>query len=538
MYRASREALSRGKNMKKFLSRFLGLTLTVSMAVSTFAVAGCSSNADADVDITPLAENLIDDNYDNYYEVFVYSFCDSDGDGIGDLKGVTSKLNYIRDLGYTGLWLTPVHQSPTYHKYDVIDYCTIDEDFGTMEDFEELIEKADELGIKVIMDMVFNHTSTQCEWFKEARTAYIIGDTSNPYYDFYNFSDSYKSGYTQIGSAGLYYESQFDSSMPDLNLDSEGVKEKLGEAIKFWVEKGVGGFRLDAVMYYFSDSAVKSAQFAQWVKDTADEYASELTGKDGDVFVVGEAWGNRTAIKSYYTNSENVSYFDFPTARDGYITQTLSAAQSEPAETFWSVLNYVADTAADGDIACPILGNHDTGRIAGYLGRDENKIKFAYGLLSMLSGSTFTYYGDEIGMIGGTDSDQDKRLGMMWTADTQMIKPENVTPTQQVFADVETQLADNNSILNYYKLCNNVRNAFPSIMRGTMERIYYNDDYVLAFKRTYGKETVTIVINFATESKQVGGLSGTLQKGICVSGKVSASGDKLTLPAYSIAVLK
>lgn len=525
----------------KGLKKFLALTLCTTMAVTAAAVAGCSDkdNNKSDVDTTLLAENIIDDNYDNYYEVFVYSFCDSDGDGIGDLKGVTSKLNYIRDLGYTGLWLTPIHKSPTYHKYDVIDYCTIDEDFGTMEDFEELIEKADELGIKVILDMVFNHTSNQCEWFREARTAYIIGDTSNPYYDFYNFSDSYKSGYTQIGSAGIYYESQFDSSMPDLNLDSPAVKAKLAEALDFWVEKGVGGFRLDAVMYYFSDSAVKSAEVAEWVKTTAEASAvAHNNSYAGNIFVVGEAWGNRSAIKNFYTNSENVSYFDFPTARDGYIVQTLSAAQAEPAETFWSVMGYVADTAAGGDIACPILDNHDTGRIAGYLGRDEAKIKFAYGLLSLLGGNTFTYYGDEIGVVGGTDSDQDKRLGMMWTADTVMIKPENVTPTVQVFADVETQLADCNSILNYYKMSNNVRNAFPSIMRGTTERVDYDDDYVLVIKKSYGNETVTIAINFAKEEKQVSEVSGTLQKGICVSGKVSVSGSNIKMPGYSIAILK
>lgn len=524
--------------MKKFLNKFLAFALFASVTAGVAAVAGCAPKPDAEVDVTPLSENLIDDNYDNYYEVFVYSFCDSDGDGVGDIKGVTSKLSYIRDMGYTGLWLTPIQSSPTYHKYDAVDYCSIDEAFGTMADFEELIEEADRLGIKVITDMVFNHTSDRHQWFQTALEAYITGDTENYYYDFYNFSDLYKSGYTQIGNASVYYESRFDKSMPDLNLDSENVKKELGDVIKFWIDKGVSGFRLDAVMYYFSDSAVKSAQFAQWVKDTADAYASEISGKDEDMFVVGEAWGNRTAIKSYYTNSDNVSYFDFPTARDGYITQTLSAVQSEPAETFWSVINYVADTAADGDIACPILGNHDTGRIAGYLGRDENKVKFAYGLMSMLSGNTFTYYGDEIGMVGGTDSDQDKRLGMPWTADTQMIKPENIEPTEQIFADVQTQLADNNSILNYYKLCNNVRNAFPAIMRGTAERVDYDDSYVLAFRKTYGGETVTIIINFAAESRQVGGIEGTLQKGICVSGKVSASGDGLTMPAYSIAVLK
>ena len=136
-----------------------------------------------------LKENIIDDAYDNYYEIFVYSFCDSDGNGVGDFNGVTQKLDYIRDMGYTGIWLMPISPSPSYHKYDVTDYKAVDPIYGSMADFENLLNTAHEKGIKVILDLVVNHTSKEHEWFKQASGAYVRGETDNKYYDYYNFTD-------------------------------------------------------------------------------------------------------------------------------------------------------------------------------------------------------------------------------------------------------------------------------------------------------------------------------------------------------------
>ena len=162
-----------------------------------------------------------------YYQIFVGSFYDSDKDGIGDLQGVISKLDYLeKDLGVSGIWLSPIHPSPTYHKYDVVDYYNIDKDFGSLDDFKELAKELESRDMDLMMDFVFNHTSSQHPWFIEAKSA-ILNDKCDEVTvcDYYNFSDSFDAGYTKL-SNGTYYESQFWSEMPDLNLDNKDVRVK------------------------------------------------------------------------------------------------------------------------------------------------------------------------------------------------------------------------------------------------------------------------------------------------------------------------
>ncbi|MBD5631658.1 MAG: hypothetical protein HDP34_00285 [Clostridia bacterium] len=467
--------------------------------------------------VSLLEENLIDDNYDNYYEIFVRSFRDSDGDGVGDLNGVTEKLDYIRDLGYTGIWLMPIHPSPSYHGYDVKDYYNVNPNYGTMEDYDNLLTAAHEKGIKVIIDLVVNHTSSQHPWF----TASASGDAK--YRSYYTWSSSYKEGYNKNGNS--YYESWFSGDMPDLNLDNSAVRGEIENIMKFWLEKGTDGFRLDGVMYYYKTDGQKSVDFCKWIKDTAVKY-------NENAYIVGEAWTNRSTITDFYKSGCD-SFFCFPAAQaDGYIA---SSVNTQSAATYWSSIKYVNDMAGQY-IPAPFICNHDTGRAAGIMQRDPEKIKFAYGLLSMYSGNTFTYYGDEIGMIG-SQNDPDKRIGMLWDKPENVTKaPPGVTSTEYIFDGVDKQLKDKNSILNYYKVCNNVRNAFPSIMRGTTKLLANDDPYVLAFSKTYGDETVKIVINFSTEKKTVT-VDGKLAQGICVSGSVKQGSGTLTMPKYSIAIL-
>ena len=457
--------------MRRFLSSLMALMLCFCIGFS----AGCQPEEEK----SPfLAENIIEDAYDNYYEIFVYSFYDSNGDGIGDLDGVTSKLEYVRDMGYTGIWLMPIHSSPSYHKYDVEDYYSIDKKYGTLEDFEELIEKAHSLGIKVILDLVVNHTSEDHPWFKQSILAKLRGEESE-YLDFYNYSTEMKSGYTKFGS--IYYESRFVADMPDLNLDNEAVRAEISAIMKYWLDKGA-------------------------------------------------------TIQDYYTSGAD-SFFCFPASQvDGYINKTFLSIT--PANDYYNAVNKI--NAMSGDyIPAPFLCNHDTGRIAGVVGRKENKVKFAYGLLSMLTGNTFTYYGDEIGMVGSYN-DPDKRIGMLWdNAKTNITNaPPGTTTKEYKFDGVKEQMENASSILNYYRLCNNTRNAFPSIMRGTTGRIVYDDDYVLLMKKTYQDEAVTIAINFATETKQVE-IAGELAQQLCVGEeKISRNGSTLVMPAYSIAILR
>lgn len=502
----------------------LALTLTIAFSFA-FSFAACKNEEEDKLNL--LEENIIDDNYDNYYEIFVYSFCDSDGDGYGDLNGVTQKLDYIRDLGYTGIWLMPINDSPSYHGYDVRDYYKINSKYGTVEDYENLTKEAHEKGIKIIMDLVVNHTSSQNAWFKSA-VDYMNKRSSNATYaDWYNFSTTPKDGYHQNGK--IYYEGQFDGGMPDLNLDCEGVRNEIENIMKFWLEKGTDGFRLDGVKYYYGTGGNDDCvQFCTWIKQTAVKY-------NPSAYIIGEMWDTASSIERFYKSGAD-SFFYFPGHGP---TGNLATAVRSPdgATTYWNALNKMVDVA-NGYIPAPFLGNHDTARIAGIMSRNPNNIKFAYGLLSMCNGNTFTYYGDEIGMLGSAN-DPDKRIGMLWDNDkTGMTKvPPGSTKQEYVFDGVKEQLKDNGSILNYYKLCNNARNAFPAIMRGKPERISYSDSKVLVFKKTYKGESVTIIINFDSSEKSVKGIEGSLAQSICVSGSISQSGNTFKMPAKSIAIL-
>ena len=492
-------------------------------------IAGCGGSGDKDSGkLNFLKENIIDDHYDNYYEIFVYSFCDSDGDGVGDLNGVAQKLDYIRDMGYTAIWLMPINDSPSYHGYDVRDYYKINSKYGTMADYENLLSKAHKKGIKVIMDLVVNHSSSENEWFKQSSDYQNGLSEDDTYADWYNYSTSSKTGYHKKGS--IYYEGQFSPSMPDLNLDSEGVRAEIENIMKFWLEKGTDGFRLDGVLYYYTGNRTKSIEFCTWLKNTAIKY-------NDDAYIVGEMWDNMStsSLELFYTSGLD-SFFYFPSHGPTGNLAT-SVRSPEGATVYWNSLNRMIEVA-NGYIPAPFLGNHDTGRIAGIMSRDIEDIKFAYGLLSMYNGNTFTYYGDEIGMLG-SKTDPDKRIGMLWdNAKTGMTNaPPGCTSLEYVFDGVKEQLADENSILNYYKLCNNARNAFPAIMRGTVERVNSNDEKVLIFKKTYNNESVTIAINFDSAEKTVE-VKGTLAQQICVSGAISQNGTSLTMPAKAIAILK
>lgn len=514
--------------MKKFAVILLSILLVAFMAVSFVA---CNKT----VDLGLLEENIVDDMYDNYYEVFTYSFKDTDGDGIGDLNGVREKLDYIRDMGYTAIWLMPIHPALSYHGYDVRDYKQISALLGTMEDFDALLDEAHQKGIKIILDLVVNHTSSDHPWFKNCMNAYLSGDTESKYREYYtvvNTAGGVKpAGYEYYNFTSYAYEARFTGTMPDLNLDSELVRAEISDIIRFWLQKGVDGFRLDACTSYYTGLNSTSAGFVKWIKQEAVKY-------NPNAYIVGEVWEGAGTIQSYYAASDSDSFFWFPASTGGtnFIANVINADLPKAADTYWMNMLQM-QTAAGDHIAAPFLDNHDTGRIAGAMFRMEDRIKFAYGLASMLTGNLFTYYGDEIGMIGSA-SDPDKRIGMLWDSkQTDITDPPPGSGTQEyIFDGVKEQQASASSILNYYKQCNNVRNAFPAIMRGTPERIACDDPKVLVMKKQWEGQSVTIVINFAREERTVS-VAGSLKKGICVEGAVKQNGEALSMPKYSIAIL-
>ena len=252
--------------------RVTAVALVTTMAVSFAACGTEKSTGSKTTEKEPesvaadIATNLnvIDDNYRNYYEIFVYSFCDSNGDGIGDIQGLISKLDYLNDgddstdtdLGVNGIWLMPVNPSTSYHKYDVMDYYDIDKAYGTLDDYKQLLKECNDRGIKVILDLVMNHSSNYHPWFKEAGkylSTLAPGQEPDPaackYVDYYTFSRTKESGayYPVDGTTDWYYNAQFSPNMPDLNLNNENVRKEFEDISKYWLDMGVGGFRLDAI---------------------------------------------------------------------------------------------------------------------------------------------------------------------------------------------------------------------------------------------------------------------------------------------------
>lgn len=466
-----------------------------------------------------------DDNYRNYYEIFVRSFYDSDGDGLGDLNGVTKKLDYIKDLGFDGIWLMPIHQSSSYHKYDVRDYYSIDKEYGSLDDMKNLINSCKEKNIKLIMDLVVNHTSDLNKWFIEATKAKYNNDTTNKYINYYNFSDKELNGYRKYGN--FYYEARFASDMPDLNLDSTDVRKEIVDIMKYWLDLGVSGFRLDAVTSYYTGDIEKNKEFLTFLNTEAKKINSNC-------YIVGEAWTNTSEISKYYESGID-SFFGFGT--DQEILYSINTQSS----SYYSDWTKSLAKIAQGHIEAPFIGNHDTGRAAGILTRNEAKVKFGYGLLSLMSGSSFAYYGDEIGMVG-SGVDPNKRIGMLWTLDKLdgfCANPPGVTKAEYIFPSVSEQSKDEYSILNYYKKANYLRSSYEAIKKGDYS--FKDYDSISVLTKTYNDKRITIAINFSNEEANATLDSKYNLKEVLVTSKndkVKISGNNIKMSGYSIAIIE
>ena len=485
--------------------------------------SGCGKN-----DFALLEENIPEDTVRNWYEIFVYSYADSDGDRIGDFRGAAEKLEYIRDMGFTGIWLMPVMPSPSYHKYDVTDYYAVDPAYGSLEDFQAFLEKAHALGIRVILDLVINHTSNEHPWFQNAKT----GEDAR-YRDYYNFQDTAADGYQKIGSS--YYECRFVSTMPDLNLDSEAVRAEIVNIMAFWLDKGVDGFRLDAVTSYYTGDSARNIAFLSWLNTEAKKL-------DPDCYLVGECWADEATIASYYASGID-SFFYFPMAAGGGdIAGILSEEAADRGTSYGELTAHLEDRFGTDALMAPFLDNHDTDRIAGVLGiYSPERLKMAYGMLAMMRGGIYVYYGGEIGMIG-SGPDPNKRIGMYWTSLEEVTAcPPGTTEAKYPLGNVTQQQEDPNSLLNYVRRAMNLRNAFPEIARGTTRRVDTDDSDLCVMRRTWEGSTVTIVMNLSRNAKSLAvdadALLGTLDANLEAGNGVTFSNGVVLLDAWSIAVL-
>ena len=490
-----------------------------------------------------------DDNYRTWYELFVYSFCDSNGDGIGDLQGVISKLDYLQKLGITGIWFMPIHPSTSYHKYNVTDYYAIDPAYGTMEDFEQLMAECNKRDIHVILDLVVNHTGSEHAWFKEA-TDYLRslkGAEADPsackYLDYYYFSKETGDGRRIVTGTGWFYEGVFDYAMPDLNLGSEAVRSEIKAIMEFWINKGVAGFRVDAAKEFYTGDPAKNIEVMNWLQTTA-------TSIDPDCYLVAEVWDSFTAIADYY-KSDFTSIFNYAFGNsDGKIIKVLQGAGNAGVVSTYATALEKADGAYSENnpdyIDAPFLSNHDVGRIAGFVSRDPYKTKLAGAMNLFMSGSAFVYYGEEIGMIGSGD-DPSKRAPMVWNNarndGTTAAPPGCSLPQEYPFGSLEDQVDDASSIYNYYRQAIAIRNALPVISHGkTTAETPLNTGCVSAQRKTWNDETCIILMNINKTAAQVN-LSNyadwTLVTSLSADGNpITLEGTNLSLPAYGIAILQ
>ena len=337
-----------------------------------------------------LPEGGLTDPCRSAYEIFVYSFADSNGDGIGDLNGIAESLDYIndgvpgqgKDLGCKRIWVTPIFPSPTYHKYDASNYMDIDPEFGTLEDFDNLLARCHERDVDLILDMAFNHTSVEHPWFTEAvRYLRSLAPGEDPvkedcpYVWYYTFSREPYSGYAALPDSEWYYEARFWEGMPDLNLETPEVREELSKVLSFWLDRGVDGFRLDALTSYYTDNRDATVSFTDWVADT-------VHAVDPDAYIVGECWTSMEDYARFYS-TDITSLFDFAfTGQEGIIADVTKGNRSALAfgEAMEEEEALYASYRQDA-VNAPFYTNHDMARGTGYYANDDGtRTKFALGL--------------------------------------------------------------------------------------------------------------------------------------------------------------
>ncbi|MBR0160340.1 MAG: hypothetical protein IJQ02_03445 [Oscillospiraceae bacterium] len=550
------------------------LCLLLCAILSVLCTAGCGRSATAVPTAVPAADSTgsneqstngeavlagegltpafpVNDNNRVFYEIFVGSFSDSDGDGVGDLRGILNRLDYLNDgdpdsglsLGIEGIWLTPVFQSPSYHKYDVTDYYTIDPAFGSTEDLEALIAACHERGVKLILDLPINHTGSQNKWFVQFRDAHIRGDTADPFYDFYSwcYADNQPAGRTwnEISGTQEMVECNFSPDMPELNYESESVRNELLNIARFYLEKGVDGFRFDAAKYLYLNDHTANMRFWSW-------YLEELRRIKPDLYAVAEVWDTDSVTEQYYPA---VNCFNFTVSQaEGTIARAAKGGSvsryTDYVENYLQTIRSLRDDAA----FVPFIANHDTDRAAGFLPVSSGAMQMAANLYLLSPGSPFIYYGEELGMKGsrgGANTDANRRLAMLWGDGDTVQDPEGADfdASRQVAETVSDQIADGGSLYNYYKALLMIRRANPEIARGDYRSLSFGDSKLGGFVSTWEGSSVCVLHNTTGDAITVdlgsaGAADFTEIRAVIGQGTAELDGSSITIDAQTSVILK
>ena len=503
-----------------------------------------------DVDFSAYRD--VGDNNRVFYEIFVGSFSDSNGDGVGDLRGIINRMDYLNDgdpqsglsLGVEGIWLTPIFSSSTYHKYDVNDFYSVDPSFGTMDDLKELIDLCHERNVKLILDLPINHTGIQNRWFKNFINAHTMHNPDNAYYDFYVWrekGDALPAGrhFAQYLTSGVYYEANFSDSMPEPDFDNPFVRETLLDVAKYYLDLGIDGFRFDAAKYiYYGDNAA-SAAFWDW-------YIGELKQIKPELYTVAEVWDGDSIIDQYipFTNC-----FNFTTSQtSGLIAETAKAGDVNRFTAYVEQYqNKIRALRPDAQNAF-FIANHDTDRAAGYLTVASGQMKMAATLYLLSPGSPFIYYGEEIGLRGsrgGANTDANRRLAMLWGDGDTVKDPAGSTYdlSKQTPYSVQDLFHMSDGLYNYYKRLIMIRKANPEIARGEYTALAVPDSKAGGFLASWEGGTVAVFHNTTQRTVKIDLSQVTDQAFTTLSAFVgienaSLDGTILTLGGQTSAVLR
>lgn len=481
-----------------------------------------------------------------FYEIYMPSYKDSNGDGYSDFRGLTSTLDYINDLGIKGIWLTPFLESPKVDNgYDVSNYYTVDTTYGTLDDFKVFIDEAHKRNIKIIMDLVVNHTSTDAMWFQESRKS-----KDNPYRDYYIWTDSTNNWESFFGGSAWekdslteqYYYHQFDVKMADLNWGNPKVVHEIQDVIRFWLNLGVDGFRLDVINFLTTDGMTKDNPYKDGtqvhlfdkdqagvkdamraIKATVNEYENR--------FVIGEIGSDKIEeLKVYQANDLLDVVFNFNFGSIGHFSAQKIHTELVSMET--NMQNY------------PTLffGSHDMPRLMNRLAEDNpERAEALAALILTAKGVPFVYYGEELGMknieantieemkdvqgriqytlalkkgiaekealkIGNQHNRDKSRSPMQWN-NTSFAGFSDQPPWIKVHenyaaVNVASLAKQENSLLSRYKKLIALRNSEPTLQYGEYEQLVFENDCI-SFTRTYKGDSITCIFNFGEGSKDV-----------------------------------
>jgi len=486
-----------------------------------------------------------------FYELNVRAFFDSNADGIGDLPGLTQKLEYLKDLGVDAIWLLPIYPSPLKDDgYDIADYYGIHPDYGDLEDFKTFLNKAHQLGMRVITDLVLNHTSDQHPWFQSARKG--PGDQYHDYYVWSDddqkyaqtriiFLDTEDSNWTWDEHVQQYYWHRFYSHQPDLNFDNPKVREEIIKVANFWLDLGVDGFRADAVPYLYEregtncENLPETHAFLQKLRSFIDQH---YPGR----ILLSEANQWPAEVCEYFGDGDEFHMaFHFPLMPR--IFMAIRKGDVSPITWVLEKTPPIPDSAQ----WCTFLRNHDEltlemvteeerqwmweqyapdprmrlnlgirRRLAPLLDNDRRKIELAFSLLFTLPGSPVIYYGDEIGM--GDDIWLNDRNGvrtpMQW--DSGANAGFSTAPTERLYApiinegefsyqklNVTMQEDDPESFLNWLRRQIGLRKQYTAFGRGYLQILSTNNKSVLAYLRQYQEQNLLVINNLASEATEI-----------------------------------